>query len=62
MNQFYPPPTFAEFGNSSMPLNFQADRYSIKSNEDSELFQRSYKKIGEIKYQVHNKNIDHDLN
>ena len=62
MNQFYPPPSFGDFGNG-MGGNFhQADRYSVQSNEDSELFQRSYQKIGQIKYQMHNKNIDHELN
>lgn len=40
----------------------QVDRYSVQSNEDSELFQRSYQKIGQIKFAVHNKNIDHELN
>ena len=46
---------------STMPYH-QADRYSVQSNEDSELFQRSYQKIGQIKFHVHNKNIDHELN
>lgn len=63
MNQFYPAPTFGEFGNNPMPYNnYQVDRYSVQSNEDSELFQRSYQKIGQIKYHMHNKNIDHELN
>jgi hypothetical protein len=42
--------------------NFQADRYSVQSNEDSELFQQSYQKIGQIKFHMHNKNIDLELN
>ena len=63
MNQFYPPPTFGDLGVNSMPYNnFQIDRYSVQSNEDSELFQKSYQKIGQIKYHVHNKNIDLELN
>jgi hypothetical protein len=61
MNQFYPPPSFGDFANGHVS-NFQADRYSVQSNEDSELFQMSYQKIGQIKYQMHNKNIDHELN
>lgn len=61
MNQFYPPPSFGEFANGHMN-GFQGDRYSVQSNEDSELFQRSYQKIGQIKFHMHNKNIDHELN
>lgn len=48
MNQFYPPPTFKDFshGHQNMVTNYQADRYSVQSNEENELFHQSYQKIG----------------